>query len=385
MYEFINISAFARLLFDREDQALKAARIMQAILEARSPRLSDISQRMPGKPAANYKEIQRFLNATDPRVALLRLFQEEAPFVIGDPTEMPRPQARKTPYVGILKDGKTPGFWLLLLATPYRGRAIPFSFVTYSSRTIADKADSRNLEHCRAFAEIKALLGEKPLVLDREFSYLGLLENLAAEEVNFVIRLHLGSHPPTFINAEGRRIKLTVPQGKKRIYYQLYYKGNVAVNVIGVWRKGFQRPLWVMTSLLPEEGLAIYLARMKLEESLKDLKSLLMLDKVMNKLQENMEKMVALLLMSYTIGLLVGESIRDHMYGLHEGPERAASPTDHGTSRAKGKGKHWALYSGLFVLLKQKILIASDVLQGIIRAVQRSFARLVLGDVRTLV
>ena len=222
------------------------------------------------------------------------------------------------------------------------------------------------------------------MILDREFSYLGLLENLVAEEVNFVIRLNLGSNPPTFPNAEGRRVKLIIPQNAKpKVYSQLYYKGKVAVNVIGVWRKGFKRPLWVMTNLSPKEGLAIYRARVKIEECFKDLKSLLMLDKVMNKSQENMEKMVALMLMSYTIGLLIGESIRDQMYGNHEGPEQAPSPGTKNTSSTKRKGKYWALYSGLFVLLKQKILLAHDVLQGIIRAVQKVFAQLVLGDVRT--
>ena len=34
---------------------------------------------------------------------------------------------------------------------------------------------------------MKELLGEKPLVLDREFSYLELLEDLVTEQVNFVI------------------------------------------------------------------------------------------------------------------------------------------------------------------------------------------------------
>ena len=96
-----------------------------------------------------------------------------------------------------------------------------------------------------------------------------------------------------------------------------------------------------------------------------------------------MEKMVALLLMSYTTGLLVGESIRDRMYGMHKGPEEAPLSGDGTASRAKRKGKYWALYSGLFVLLKQKILLASEVLQGIIHAVQQAFAQLVLGDVRT--
>lgn len=45
---------------------------------------------------------------------------------------------------------------------------------------------------------LKALLGDKPLVLDREFSYLERLEYLVQVSVNFVIRLHLGSQPPTF-------------------------------------------------------------------------------------------------------------------------------------------------------------------------------------------
>ena len=67
------------------------------------------------------------------------MFQEEAEFVLGDPTEIERPQAWKTEYVGTLKDGKSKGFWALVLATAYRGRAIPCGFVTYSSRTIAKR------------------------------------------------------------------------------------------------------------------------------------------------------------------------------------------------------------------------------------------------------
>jgi hypothetical protein len=55
---------------------------------------------------------------------------EDAEFVIGAPTEIERPHAWKTEYVGKLKDGKTRGFWSLILATPYRGRAIPYGMVT---------------------------------------------------------------------------------------------------------------------------------------------------------------------------------------------------------------------------------------------------------------
>ena len=163
----------------------------------------------------------------DPKSILLRLFQTEAPFVLGDRTEIPRTEAWRTPYVGTLSDGKTKGFWLLTLATPFRGRALPFHFVTYSSKTLADEASSRNLKHLNALAAVKDLLGEKPLVFDREFSYLELLEKLVAERVHFVIRLNLGSHPPQLTNAAHQSIALTIAPGETEIYRGLYYKERV--------------------------------------------------------------------------------------------------------------------------------------------------------------
>jgi hypothetical protein len=125
MRKFIKAQAFFKYLFDQERLASQAAVIVEAILAACSPRLSAIAQHMPGSEAANYKMIQRFLAQVDVKALLLRLFQADAPFVIGDPTEMPRPQARKTSYVGTLKDGKTRGFWLLLLATPFEAGPFP--------------------------------------------------------------------------------------------------------------------------------------------------------------------------------------------------------------------------------------------------------------------
>jgi len=98
----------------------------------------------------------------------------------------------------------------------------------------------------------------------------------------------------------------------------------------------------------------------------------------MNKTQENMEKMVALMLIAYAIRLLVGESIRDHMYDSTE-PARATTSRKQDPAR---KGKHWTLYSGLFVPLKQKIALTHQALEQVISAVQRAFACLVLGDVR---
>ena len=130
-----------------------------------------------------------------------------------------------------------------------------------------------------------------------------------------------------------------------------------------------------MTNLEPEQGWKIYQKRMKIEQSFRDLKSLLCLDKVMNKSQAKMEQMVAMVLLTYTIGLLVGESIRDHLYGGQGNPGQ----------KARRHGKRWALYSGLFVLVKQKIQIAAEALERIMQQVKSAFRLMVLGDVRTIV
>jgi len=97
-------------IFEDSFTAGKAAEGGQAILKARSLRLSEIAAKMRGGSTAAYKRLQRFLRQIDPRIMLWRLFQEQAEYVIGDPTEIERPQARKTEYVGTLKDGKTRGF-----------------------------------------------------------------------------------------------------------------------------------------------------------------------------------------------------------------------------------------------------------------------------------
>lgn len=235
--EFTRISQFAHGVFDSKPLAKKATRILAGLFKAQSPRLGRIAENMPGTPAANYKQIQCFLAVAEPQVALQRLFQVDAPFVIGDPTEIPRPQAYKTAYVGTLKDGETKGFWLLVLATPFRGRALPCSFITFSSRTLAEQVESRNQNYLRAFAQTKDLLGEKPLVLDRDFSYLDLLEHLTAARVNFVIRLNLRSHPPKLFNAEHREVDLSLEPGETVVLRDVHYRGKVCVQLIGRWKK----------------------------------------------------------------------------------------------------------------------------------------------------
>ncbi len=81
----------------------------------------------------------------------------------------------------MLKEGQTLGFDLLMLAAPYRGRALPFHCISYSSRTIAEEKRSRNTEHRRAIREVMSMLGDTPPAFDREFSYESFFEDLEIE------------------------------------------------------------------------------------------------------------------------------------------------------------------------------------------------------------
>lgn len=334
MTDFRVVERFVQPLFERKEWGKRAARMVEALWQVRSARVSEIARGMGGSTTARYKEVQRFLRQVELKPVLLRLFGAEAEFVLGDVTEIARLQARKTEYVGTLKDGKSKGFWLLTLAAPFRGRAIPFHFVVYSSKTIRQEATSRNQHHWATFGTVRRLLGDRPLVLDREFSYLELLLNLVAEGVHFVIRLNLGSHPPIIRDRCGRRIDLVVSQGEEQVHTNVLYQGQVRVNLIGRWERGLREPMWIMTDLEPQQGWHLYQQRMKIEECFRDLKSLLGLHKLMNKTQHNLEQMIALVLLAYAIGLLLGETLRDQLYAH--------------------RPNVWATYSGLFILLKDR-------------------------------
>lgn len=381
MNKFIRIFEFVQQLFIDDHTAQQASEIIEGIMKARSPRLSDIAARMVGNEAASYKRIQRFLQDNDPRDALKSLFNEEAGFVIADPTEIERPHAEQTEYVGTLMDGQTKGFWMLTLATPLRGRAIPFHFLTYSSRTIEDQPSSRNLEHFKAIQEVQQLIGSRPIVFDREFSYRELLRSLVDEGVHFVIRLNMGANPPLFYyDAERKqRLKLLIaPINKPKIYRQVYYMGEVCLNVIGIWRYGFKEPMWIITNMQPEAGLALYDQRMKIEICFRDLKSLLHIDKVMNKSQVYLNKMLAMVMLAYAITLFVGEAIRDVQYA-----QVIPNQLDLLTVPSVDKRSRWFLYSGPFLLLKQRYRLQHRVLRQIVSAALLIFSQLVFANVRT--
>jgi hypothetical protein len=178
-------------------------------------------------------------------------------------------------------------------------------------------------------------------------------------------------------------VDLSLSRGEERLIHSVFYKGQVRVNLIGRWRRGFAQPLWVMTNLAPQQGWAMYQARMKIDECFRDLKSLLALDKIMNRQQDNMEKVTALVMLAYTLGLLIGEKLRDVLYGP-EPPQPnnvdSSQEQPHACRRTKRD-----LYSGLFILLKHKPRLPAKATKPLLRDVLTQFRTLAQHPVRTYV
>jgi hypothetical protein len=88
MDKCINFCEFMRYVLDDERLAEQGVTIVKALLEAQSPRLTNISEEMTGKRSSNYKVTQRFLKRVYIKQLLKRLYHENAEFILSDPTEM---------------------------------------------------------------------------------------------------------------------------------------------------------------------------------------------------------------------------------------------------------------------------------------------------------
>jgi hypothetical protein len=53
------------------------------------------------------------------------------------------------------------------------------------------------------------------------------------------------------------------------------------MNLVGIWKKGMKKVMWISTNIDPKRALAIYLDRKEIEESFKDLKNLPGLERIM--------------------------------------------------------------------------------------------------------
>ena len=264
-----------------------------------------------------------------------------------DPTEIPRPQARKTAYVGRLPEGKR-GFWLLVLATPFRGRALPCGWLTYSSATITAEATSQLQEVRRLLEMLLALLRGRPLVADRGFHDRKFFAWLKQGGIPFIVRVKMRSHPLRLQDAEGNLLRPVLRPGESYAWMHLRHHELTGLTLIGYWKRGHREPLWLLTTWPDaEQALQWYLQRMKIEESFRDIKSLLGITENMNRQRLWMERTMGLVLLAYAIGYLAGELLRDLAWGGEAPPRRIEN-----WSKPQQPRRAWYRYSGLFALLR---------------------------------
>ena len=100
----------------------------------------------------------------------------------------------------------------------------------------------------------------------------------------------------------------------------------------------------------------------------------------MNKSHQYLDKMLAMVMLAYTICLLVGETIRAVQYAQVD-PKDVSLLTVHTCE----KTSRWHLFSGPFLLLKQRYRLNRILLRQIAKVAFQIFAHLIYANVRTLV
>ncbi len=291
--------------------------------QTRRLRISSISAALPGNYETNYKKITRMLNKLDVSQlseALLTFIDSTSKMILLDFTEMVRKGANKTNYVGYLKDGKTHGYNILALSVPFKGRSKVIFADIISSSTI----DQTNIGKWKflqnALQPLFDLLCNKIIIADRELSNEEMIKFFTTRQIHYAIRLKVnsGRHTVNITDKKYRKIDISITRGSKKNWKEVYYKGNVKVNIAAEWQSNMHEALYVITNCEPCEGLKYYKKRMKIEESFKDIKDKLGFTKLMNKTVNNLHKLLLIGLIAYNLLILIGEIVRNQVLSKRE-------------------------------------------------------------------
>jgi hypothetical protein len=193
-------------------------------------------------------------------------------------------------------------------------RAVPLAWVVVRKRWFEKHYKSRNDAEERVILCLREVLGEKPwiLVADRGFARADLFAKLRAWRVRFVIR----ADATTWVKVKGfEGILGNIPRESGRVYrygnarYQKQRK--VALSLVVTHQEPAPEPWYLATS--PEERFQaerIYRKRMWIEESFRDAKSHLGLDKFWAAKPERLERMMILVALVMLIATLVALDYR---------------------------------------------------------------------------
>ena len=331
--------------------------IIYGFQKCKSLRISRIAVTMPGNYESNDKSITRAINRLDIRTLLSGLsafaLQGEELLLL-DLTEMTRKNAKKTGYVGYLKDGITRGYNILTISVPYNGRSkVIFADVISSALIEASESGKWKLIQ-NSLEPVLHLLRSKTIAIDREFCNEEMINFFRGHGIHYAIRLklHAGRWTITITNRNGKRINLSVKRGSRKNWHSVYYKGKIKVNIAAEWQYGMAEPMYIVTDCEPSKGLKYYKIRMKIEESFKDIKDKLGFTKLMNKKLENLVKLILIGLLAYNILMLIGEKLREAVLNR--------------TERRRFSGLH-LLFNMLYCYTRSKLKTAIRYVQKYLR------------------
>jgi hypothetical protein len=193
-------------------------------------------------------------------------------------------------------------------------RAVPIAWVVVRRRWFERYYKSRNDVEERMILCLREVMGKKPwiLVADRGFARADLFAKLVAWQVRFVIR----ASSTTWVSVRGFEGLLgNIPRESGRTYRYgkaLYQKKRrVSVSLIVVHKEPAPEPWYLVTSF--DERLdaeRIYKKRMWIEESFRDAKSRLGLNRFWAARPERMERMMILVALVMLVTTLVALEYR---------------------------------------------------------------------------
>lgn len=290
---------------------------------AKKLRISSISAALPGKYESNYKNITRSLNKLDVSQlseALLGFLDQANDILLLDFTEMIRKSAKRTSYIGHLKDGETLGYSILALSIPFKGRSKVIFADIISSSIIANSETGKWKLIQEALRPLIPLLQNKIIVIDRELCNEEMIKFFRTHRIHYAIRLKVsaGRNQIIITDKKGRRINISIARGSKKNWKGVYYKGKIKVNIAAEWQSNMSEPMYIITDCEPSEGLKCYKKRMKIEESFKDVKDKLGFTKIMNKTLDNLLKLLLIGLIAYNLLILIGEMLRSQVLTKRE-------------------------------------------------------------------
>lgn len=220
------------------------------------------------------------------------------------------------------------GYELLVASLPWRGRALPLWAYACQGKWQGLLTSRNHLEEALIRAVVSALWAvRKELrlvwIADRGFARLNLFQFLAELMVDFCIRVDVH----TKIAWQGSKLllsELRVKPGQLLWLEGVIYRpegrpcerGGIRVNLLATW-KGAE-PWYVVTTLeSPQQALAYYRRRMRIDEGFKDWKQRLGLRQAALSSVERMARLVAGLVLATLVLALLG------LFGLPAGFRRA--------------------------------------------------------------